>query len=150
MGKEPPASSTPDDFPVGNVRSVTEQNRTTEVQCLDHGNAKRLVLAGGDHESGIGQQPALVISCAHAHKPHDFLEIALDHFLLSRELNPRDFDLLLNLTGLFIQLKRFPEAIETSQVLIDDPTFAAPWQAFTNRGWGAPARAQARGAGELR
>ena len=43
--------------------------------------------------------------------------------------------MLLNITGLYIQLKRFPESIESSQVLIDDPTFPAPWKAFTNKGW---------------
>ena len=29
----------------------------------------------------------------------------------------------------------FHEAIEQAQILIEDPTFATPWRALTNRGW---------------
>jgi tetratricopeptide (TPR) repeat protein len=70
-----------------------------------------------------------------AYRRRGLLDRALDHFLIAREMAPDDFDLLLNLTGLYIQLKRFSEAVEVSQVLIDEPTFSAPWKAYTNRGW---------------
>jgi tetratricopeptide (TPR) repeat protein len=70
-----------------------------------------------------------------AYRRRGLLDRALEHFLIALEQTPEEPDLLLNLTGLYIQLKRFPEAIETSQTLIEDPTFSRPWQAFTNRGW---------------
>ena len=70
-----------------------------------------------------------------AYRRRGLLNKALEHFLIARELAPEDPALLLNMTGLYIQLKRFPEAIELSQILIDEPTFNWPWQAYTNRGW---------------
>ncbi len=41
----------------------------------------------------------------------------------------------LNLSGLYIQMKRYDEAIAICERLVDDPTFATPWRALTNRGW---------------
>jgi type IV pilus assembly protein PilF len=76
-----------------------------------------------------------VLWLGEAYRRRGLLDKALEHMLLAREMDPTDHDMLLNLTGIFVQLKRFPEAIETSQVLIEDPTFAGPWKAFTNRGW---------------
>lgn len=41
----------------------------------------------------------------------------------------------LNLSGLYIQLERYEDAIVHAQHLVDDPTFPSPWQALTNLGW---------------
>ena len=57
------------------------------------------------------------------------------NFQQALEMDPKDQELQLNIAGLYILLKRFPEAIEVSQILIDDPTFASPWRPLTNRGW---------------
>lgn len=81
------------------------------------------------------EDPRTVQWLGEAYRRRGLLDRALEHMLIAREMDPADHDMLLNLTGLFVQLKRFPEAIEASQVLIDDPTFPAPWHAFTNRGW---------------
>lgn len=70
-----------------------------------------------------------------AYRRRGLLDKALEHFLMALELMPEDADLRLNLAGLYMQLKRYPEAIEHSQALIEDPTFVAPWTAYTNRGW---------------
>ena len=79
--------------------------------------------------------PRTVQWLGEAYRRRGLLDKALEFMLISRKMDPTDHDMLLNLTGLYVQLKRFPEAIEVSQVLIDDPTFSAPWQAFTNKGW---------------
>ncbi len=111
--------------------------------------AKRNV--GVDHLAN-GRTPMAIRDLQHAHEldPDDsdtvlwlgeayrrrgLLDKALEYMLLAREMEPSDHDMLLNLTGLYIQLKRFPQAIEVSQVLIDDATFPAPWKAYTNKGW---------------
>ncbi len=70
-----------------------------------------------------------------AYRRRGLLDRALEQFLKAVEGMPDDPDLHLNLAGLYVQLKRFPEAIEHSQILIDDPTFPAPWKAYTNKGW---------------
>ncbi len=79
--------------------------------------------------------PVTIHWLGEAYRRRGLLDRALEHFLRAAEGIPGDPDLLLNLTGLYMQLKRYPEAIERSQILIDDPTFAAPWKAYTNKGW---------------
>lgn len=79
--------------------------------------------------------PQTVLWLGEAYRRRGLLDQALEQMLLAQEMEPANHDLLLNLTGLYVQLKRFPDAIQTSQTLIDDPTFPAPWKAFTNRGW---------------
>jgi len=70
-----------------------------------------------------------------AYRRRGLLDQALAYMLEARELDPASHELLMNLTGLYIQLGKFSEAVETSQQLIDDPTFPSPWRAYTNRGW---------------
>jgi Tfp pilus assembly protein PilF len=41
----------------------------------------------------------------------------------------------LNLSALYIQMERYPEAIAQAQMLMADPTFPAPWQALSNIGF---------------
>ena len=81
------------------------------------------------------EDPVTIGWLGEAYRRRGLLDKALEYFEMARKMSPEDPDLLLNLAGLYIQLKRFPEAIDASQVLIDDPTFAAPWKAYTNRGW---------------
>jgi type IV pilus assembly protein PilF len=81
------------------------------------------------------EDPDTVQWLGEAYRRRGLLDKALEFMLRARAMDPADHDMLLNLTGLYVQLKRFTDAIEVSQVLIDDPTFPAPWQAFTNRGW---------------
>lgn len=81
------------------------------------------------------EDPVTIHWLGEAYRRRGLLDKALEHFLMAVERMPNDPDLRLNLAGLYVQLKRYPEAIESSQILIDDPTFAAPWKAYTNRGW---------------
>ena len=41
----------------------------------------------------------------------------------------------LNLSSLYVQMERYPQSIEQSQMLANDPMFAAPWLALSNQGW---------------
>jgi len=57
------------------------------------------------------------------------------HAERSLELDPESHEARLNVSVVYIHTGQFDEAIAESDVLIDDPTFATPWRAFTNRGW---------------
>ena len=41
----------------------------------------------------------------------------------------------LNLSSLYVQMERYPDSIEQSKMLANDPTFPAPWIALSNQGW---------------
>jgi Tfp pilus assembly protein PilF len=41
----------------------------------------------------------------------------------------------LNLSSLYVQMERYPDSIEQSKLLANDPTFPAPWIALSNQGW---------------
>jgi Tfp pilus assembly protein PilF len=81
------------------------------------------------------EDPITIHWLGEAYRRRGLLDKALEHFLEALELDPESQQLRLNLAGLYIQRKRYSEAIEQSQFLIDDPTFERPWQALTNRGW---------------
>ena len=81
------------------------------------------------------EDPVTIHWLGEAYRRRGLLDKALESFLLAVEQIPDDSALRLNLGGLYVQLKRYPEAIEQFQFLIDDPTFGAPWQAYSNKGW---------------
>jgi tetratricopeptide (TPR) repeat protein len=57
------------------------------------------------------------------------------HLHKALEIDPKFQDARLTLSGLYVQTRRYREAISEAQVLIDDPTFPQPWTALTNKGW---------------
>ena len=57
------------------------------------------------------------------------------HFLQALVLHEGHHDSRLSLSALYIVQGRYEEAIAACQVLLDDPTFPAPWRALSNRGW---------------
>ena len=63
------------------------------------------------------------------------LDQACVHMERALELSPNSHRVRLNLSGLYIQLERYEEAIGQSNALIEDVTFEAPWEALNNRGW---------------
>jgi len=56
------------------------------------------------------------------------------HLKRALELYPDHHDARLSLTALYLLQERHPEAIEQCDVLVDDPTFPAPYRALGNRG----------------
>lgn len=60
---------------------------------------------------------------------------ALAAMLRAVELNPDFREAHNNLAAFYLQLERYEDAIVHAQVLIDDPLYARPWNAFSNRGW---------------
>lgn len=56
------------------------------------------------------------------------------HLRRALEIHAAQHDARMTLVALLLFQKRYEEAIQQSQVLIDDPTFSSPWRALTNRG----------------
>ena len=81
------------------------------------------------------EDPVTIHWLGEAYRRRGLFDKALENFLKAVDQIPDDPDLHLNLAGLYVQLKRYPEAIEQYQILIDDPTFSAPWRAYSNKGW---------------
>ena len=79
--------------------------------------------------------PVTVHWLGEAYRRRGLLEEAHDYFMRGIEMDPEEQEIRLNLAALYIQLERFPDAIAQCEVLIDDPTFASPWRALTNKGW---------------
>jgi Tfp pilus assembly protein PilF len=81
------------------------------------------------------EDPVTVHWLGEAYRRRGLYDTAMEQFQTALLQIPADPDLRLNLAGLCVQMKRYAEAVEHSQFLIDDPTFNAPWTAFTNKGW---------------
>ena len=63
------------------------------------------------------------------------VEEAERHMLRAVEIRPEYQQARYNLSTLYLNLERYDDCIEQSAVLVDDPTFPAPWRALNNWGW---------------
>jgi tetratricopeptide (TPR) repeat protein len=75
------------------------------------------------------------LTLAEAYRRRSLNEDAERHLLKSIEIDPAFQEARLTLSGLYIQMERYPEAIEQAKILIDDPTFPKPWEALCNKGY---------------
>jgi Tfp pilus assembly protein PilF len=57
------------------------------------------------------------------------------HLKEALAIEPEFHDARLRLSALYIDFERYPEALAEAQILIDDPTYPAPWRAHATRGW---------------
>jgi tetratricopeptide (TPR) repeat protein len=85
--------------------------------------------------------PDTVLWLGEAYRRKGLLARAEEQLLVAIELSESDptgrthQETILNLSALYIQMKRYADAIIQSEILIQDPTFGSPWRALTNRGW---------------
>ncbi len=63
------------------------------------------------------------------------LDDSLGHAQRAVEIDPESHEARLNLCVIYIHLEKFSEAVVEASVLVEDPTFASPWRALSNRGW---------------
>ena len=75
------------------------------------------------------------LGLAEAYRRSDRTDDAVRHLERAMQLDPKDQNARLNLTGVLIQRGDFEGAARHAQVLVDDPTFPAPWRGLTNLGW---------------
>lgn len=57
------------------------------------------------------------------------------HLLRALEIQPGYHDARINLSTLYLQQRRWEEARAQSAILLEDPTYPAPWRAHSNQGW---------------
>jgi len=62
------------------------------------------------------------------------LEDSEAHFKRAIELYPEHHDARLSLSALYLLQERYEDAIAQCDLLVDDPTFPAPYRALSNRG----------------
>jgi tetratricopeptide (TPR) repeat protein len=85
--------------------------------------------------------PETVLWLGEAYRRKGMLGRAEEQLLEAIDLSSKDptgrthQETILNLSALYIQMKRYDDAIAQSELLIQDPTFSSPWRALTNRGW---------------
>ena len=96
-----------------------------EVAIVEY--RKALELIGDDAEThfGVGE----------AYRRKQEFELAEEHFLTAIRLQPSLLRARLNLGALYIQQERWADAIRETELLLDDPTFMFPGQAYQNLGW---------------
>jgi Tfp pilus assembly protein PilF len=75
------------------------------------------------------------LGLAEAYRRKNLNNDAERHLLKALALNPSFQDARLTLSGLYIQMGRYPEATEQAQALVDDPTYPMPWMALSNKGY---------------
>ncbi len=87
------------------------------------------------------EDPETMLWLGEAYRRKGMLDRAEESLLQAIELSSKDRsgrthqETILNLSALYIQMKRYDDAIAQSEILIQDPTFGSPWRALTNRGW---------------
>jgi Tfp pilus assembly protein PilF len=70
-----------------------------------------------------------------AYRRKNLLDKAEGQMLEALALKPDYHATRINLTGLYIQMERYEDAIAESKILVQDPTFPTPWRALTNQAW---------------
>lgn len=75
------------------------------------------------------------LGLAEAYRLNGRLKEAETHVVRALKLDPNFQDARLTLSGLYVQMGRYQDAITQARLLADDPTFPIPWTALTNMGF---------------
>lgn len=105
---------------------------------IDHLNNGRTALAVREFLASLELEEADAwthFALAEAYRRQGRTDDSVYHLTRSMELKGDFHSARLNLSGVYIQRGEFEKAAAECQILLDDPTFAAPWRALTNLGW---------------
>ena len=75
------------------------------------------------------------LALAEAYRRRGRVEESEQNFLKALELNPEFQRARVSLSAFYSSQARFSEARDHAKILVNDPTFSAPWVAHTNLGW---------------
>ena len=89
----------------------------------------------GTRRSSIPRTPRPLLWLGEAHRRRGRLDEARSYMAAAIDLDPGYHDARLNLSGLLILMKRYGEAIDQAEALLQDATYEAPWRAYNNLGW---------------
>ena len=129
-------SSEPEVDPIALAAAV----RDVGLDQLRQGNNAMAVRKLREAELGNPEDPLTYAGLGEAFRRKGKLKEAETNLRRSLELSPdvhaQDYQrAALTLAAVYIQMQRYPEAEVLCQSLIDDPTYAQPWEALTNLGW---------------
>ena len=117
---------------------VERQAETRRDVGVDHLSKGRTAMAIRDLRLAADLNPndyETHLWLGEAYRRRGMLDEAHDHLIQSVALAEGKHRPRITLSALYIQMERYDDAIRESATLVDDPTYAAPWQALTNRGW---------------
>jgi type IV pilus assembly protein PilF len=75
------------------------------------------------------------LGLAEAYRLNGRLEDAEIHVIRSLDVDPNFQAARLTLSGLYVQMGRYQDAVTQARILANDPTFPNPWTALTNMGF---------------
>jgi Tfp pilus assembly protein PilF len=123
----------------GGAQEVAQhKSRTHYDMGSNHLAAGRTALALREYlaaERITPDDPWIHHGLAEAYRRKGRLEEAESHLRRALELRPDFHEAMLNLSALYIQMERYEESAGLADRLVADPTFPAPWRAYTNLGW---------------
>lgn len=129
-------SSEPEVDPIALAAAI----RDVGLDYVRQGNYAMAIRTLQDAQRQNPSDPLTYYGLGEAYRSKGLLPEAEDYLLLSlsNSASPQDHNYqtaTLTLAAVYIQMERYPEAEALCQILIDDPTYARPWIALTNRGW---------------
>jgi Tfp pilus assembly protein PilF len=106
--------------------------------AVDHlGNGRdaqalREFLAASEYQP---EDPWIHLGLGECYRRKSLYQDSERHLLKAIELKPHFQTAQLNLSALYAHMQRYEDSALWAQKLIDDPTYPAPWRAYTNLGW---------------
>ena len=115
------------------VRAVAQ--RDLGLDYLSQGNTAMAIRKLQRAAELDPENAEILLWLGEGYRRKDRLEDAQVHMEKALALSPESHEIRLNLSGLYIQMERYDDAIAQADILVEDATFTAPWQALNNRGW---------------
>ena len=131
------ASTSPEESKEAALATAT---RDVGIDHLNQGRTAMAIRKLLEANEVVPDDPVTHLSLGEAYRRKGLLDRSEQELLLALSLSkdPSSFnhqETVLNLSALYVQMKRYEDAIRYSQLLVEDPTFSTPWRALTNRGW---------------
>lgn len=120
------------------VEQARKQGEARYNLGVDHLNNGRTAAAVRELRASLELRPDdpwAHFAIAEAYRLQGRTDDAVRHLERAMALKPDFHSARLNLSGVYIQRGEFQKAAHLAHGLVDDPTFATPWRAFTNLGW---------------
>jgi Tfp pilus assembly protein PilF len=119
-----------------NVKKA-ESHRQLGMDHLANGRPERALRELMMADRLNPDHPGTLYGLARAYLTKDKQPEAEQLMLRALEIHPEYHEGRHDLSTLYIQQERYEESIVQSRILLDDPTFPAPWSAHNNYGWAA-------------
>jgi Tfp pilus assembly protein PilF len=126
--------------PSDQAKALAVATRDVGIDHLNQGRTAMAIRKLSEADEIDPTDPVTHLSLGEAYRRKGMLERAEQELLESIALSSDTSDFnhqetVLNLSALYIQMKRYEDAIAQCELLVHDPTFSTPWRALTNKGW---------------